>query len=35
VILVCLGALASGGGVTYAAFSATTASSANTFSAAS
>jgi hypothetical protein len=34
VILVCLGVLAGGGGVTYAAFSATTASSANNFSAA-
>jgi len=34
VVLVCLGVLAGGGGVAYAAFSATTASSANTFSAA-
>jgi predicted ribosomally synthesized peptide with SipW-like signal peptide len=34
VILVCLGVLAGGGGVTYAAFSATTVSSANSFSAA-
>jgi hypothetical protein len=34
VILVCLGVLAGGGGIAYAAFSATTVNSANTFSAA-